>query len=513
MKSKKYIKSLLFAIGILSISCEKDIPTNLSYEEYEFSTVDENGGNWKPILIENGSALIIESPDNADSDAYKNEVSKLKEAIASIKPNQQKAINYWTNNPLVRWNEITLELIAKYNLIPGPNEDGSYTLPNANNPEGPPAFPFAHPPYASRALAYLSVAQYDGLISAWHYKYLFNRATPYHYDNSIVHAYPENNIPSYPSDGAVIARVSKKILSAMFPLEVAYLQELEDDHLQSLLHSGSYVESDISAGTTIGDKISEIALTRAATDGMKKAQTNKAVSDSIKAAAFERFGWQWENLEIPVRPVGLTPLFGKVTPWNIENIASVRPVAPPKFDSAEFLEDVAILKNHAYNMTTEKRRISNFWQDGTGTYTPPGHWNRFANEFIVEYHMNPLRSARTMAYLNMAMMDAGISCWDTKYYYHYPRPIQMIEGFKTIAGTPNFPSYTSGHSVFSAAGAEVLAYIFPEKAALVRGWAEEAAISRVYGGLHWTFDAKIGTEQGKKIAQFAIDKAKLDGSD
>ena len=398
MKSKKYIKSLLFAIGILSISCEKDIPTNLSYEEYEFSTVDENGGNWKPILIENGSALIIESPDNVDSDAYKNEVSKLKEAIASIKPNQQKAINYWTNNPLVRWNEITLELIAKYNL-------------------------------------------------------------------------------------------------------------------QSLLHSGSYVESDISAGTTIGDKISEIALSRAATDGMKKAQTNKAVSDSIKSAAFERFGWQWENLEIPVRPVGLTPLFGKVTPWNIENIASVRPVAPPKFDSAEFLEDVAILKNHANNMTTEKRRISNFWQDGTGTYTPPGHWNRFANEFIVEYHMNPLRSARTMAYLNMAMMDAGISCWDTKYYYHYPRPIQMIEGFKTIAGTPNFPSYTSGHSVFSAAGAEVLAYIFPEKATLVRGWAEEAAISRVYGGLHWTFDAKIGTEQGKKIAQLAIDKAKLDGSD
>jgi membrane-associated phospholipid phosphatase len=118
-----------------------------------------------------------------------------------------------------------------------------------------------------------------------------------------------------------------------------------------------------------------------------------------------------------------------------------------------------------------------------------------------------------MAYLNMAMMDAGISCWDAKYYYHYPRPIQQIEGFKTIAGTPNFPSYTSGHSVFSAAGSEVLAYIFPGEADKVRAWAEEAAISRVYGGIHWTFDAFIGTDQGRNVASFTLERARNDGAD
>ncbi|MCB0634885.1 MAG: phosphatase PAP2 family protein, partial [Lewinella sp.] len=106
-----------------------------------------------------------------------------------------------------------------------------------------------------------------------------------------------------------------------------------------------------------------------------------------------------------------------------------------------------------------------------------------------------------------------ISCWDAKYYYHYPRPISTIEGFKTIAGTPNFPSYTSGHSVFSAAGADVLAHIFPAEASLVRGWAEEAAISRVYGGIHWTFDATVGTEQGRAVAQYTIDRAKSDGAE
>ncbi len=513
MRNRNYRLLLIVLVCILVVSCEKEIPTKLEFANYTYSGTDENGGDWNPILIDNGDEIEVDAPEDVTSENYQSELSQLKASIENINAEQKRAINYWTNNPVVRWNEITLELIAKYNLIPGPNEDESYTLPNPSNPEGPPAFPFAHPPYASRALAYLSVAQFDGLISAWHYKYLYNRLAPYQQNGAIAYAYEPNDIPSYPSDGAVLARVSKSVLLAMFPLEGEYLQKMEDEHLESLLLSGGNVSSDIMAGVSIGDQISAIALARAANDGMKNAQTPKAVSDSIKAAAFERFGWQWDNLEIPVRPVGLTPLFGKVRMWNIENVESVRPIPPPQLDSQEYLEDVAILKDYADNVTEERRRIANFWQDGLGTYTPPGHWNRFANEFIVESKMNPLRSARTMAYLNMAIMDAGISCWDAKYYYHYPRPIQNIPGFKTIAGTPNFPSYTSGHSVFSAAGAEVLAYIFPEKASLVRGWAEEAAISRVYGGIHWTFDATVGTDQGREVAQYTIDVAKTDGAD
>lgn len=430
----------------------------------------------------------------------------------SITGKQKKDITYWTNNPLIRWNEIALELIAKYNLIPGPNPDGTYTLPDPTNPDGPPPFPFAHPPYACRALAYMSVAQFDGLITAWNYKFQYNRTAPYKQDSSIQYAYPDNNIPSYPSDGAVVGRASRLILEAMFPLEKDYLQQKEAEFFNSLILSGGNVQSDIDAGIEIGNNVAAIALERAANDGMKKAQTPKAVSDSIKAAAYARFGWAWENLEVPPRPVGLTPLFGKVKTWNVPNIEAVRPPVPPQLDSEAFQQDVQILKNYADNMNTEWRSIANFWQDGLGTYTPPGHWNRFANQFITEDHFNPLRAARTMAYMNMAIMDSGIGCWDAKYYYHYPRPIQMIDNFQTIAGTPNFPSYTSGHSVFSAAASEVLAYVFPERASLVRGWAEEAAISRVYGGIHWTFDAFVGTDQGREIAQFTINRAKQDGA-
>jgi len=510
-KSNLYILLTAF-LCLTFIGCDKELETHLEYPSYSYETVDQDGGQWIPVLLSSSADIIIDEPSDIASSEYLAELENLKSESAELTDEERENVMYWTNNPTNRWNEIALELIAKYNLIPGPNEDGSYTLPNPNNPGGTPPFPFAHPPYACRALAYLSVAQFDGLISAWHYKYLYNRQAPYKVDADISFAYVDNGIPSYPSDGAVIARASRKILTAMFPLEEAYLEEMEQRHLESLLHSGSNVQSDLDAGVYIGDEVATMALERASTDGMSSAQAPKAVSDSIKAAAFDRFGWQWDNLELPVRPVGLTPLFGKVRMWSIDNVESVRPVAPPDINSQEVLDDIELLKDYADNVTEETRSIANFWQDGLGTYTPPGHWNRIAKEIIVEENMNPLRTARTYAYLNMAMMDGGISCWDAKYYYHYPRPIQLIDGFETIAGTPNFPSYTSGHSVFSAAGAAVLSYIFPEREAILNGWAEEAAISRVYGGIHWTFDATVGTDQGREVASYVINMASADGA-
>lgn len=509
---KKIYSFIALCTLVFAIACNKDLPTELEFSSYEFNSNDPQGGNWKPILISEGSDLKIPVPTATNSPAYQAELAKTKSSIQGMTAGQRKTLSYWTNNPVVRWNEIALELIAKYNLIPGPNADGTYPAPNPSDPQGPPAFPFAHPPYASRALAYLSVAHFDGLIAAWHYKFLYNRAPAYQVDPSIPFAYQDQNIPAYPSDGAVVAAASRKILTAMFPLEAAYLEKREKEHLESLLLSGEFVLSDLDAGVSIGEEIAALALNRASTDGMKNAQTNQAVGDSIANEAFKRFGWKWINQESPQRPVGLTPLFGKVKMWNVPNVEATRPPLPPKPGSAEFEADVKLLKDYAANSTPERRRITNFWQDGLGTYTPPGHWNDFAARFIVKYRLNTLRAARTFAYLNMAMMDGGISCWDAKYYYHYPRPIQLIPGFETIAGTPNFPAYTSGHSVFSAAGSEILAYIFPEEAKLVRGWAEEAAISRVYGGIHWSFDATAGTQQGRNIAQYTLEKAKVDGA-
>jgi hypothetical protein len=508
------IRNLFLLISLIAmVSCVDELPTKLEFEGYEYADLDQDAGNWNLILMRDNEQVIIPTPSPMGSAPLNLELQDAKAKIANATAAQRESVKYWTNNSLLRWNEIALELSVKYNLIPGPNPDGTYTLPNPADPSATPNFPFAHPPYISRMLAYLSVAQYDGLITAWYYKKKFGRKAPYQLDSQIKSAYAENGLNSYPSDGAVIAITSREILSVMFPLEKEYLSKLADEHLESLVIAGINVSSDVEAGKIIGAEVSKVVLARASTDGMKNAQTSKPISDSIKNAAFVRFGWKWENMESPQRPVGLAPLFGKVKLWNVPNVEVVRSKVPPAPGSTEFNKDADELKRFANNLTTEQRRIANFWNDGLNTYSPPGHWNRFAKETTVKYRLSPVRTARVFAYMNMAIVDAGISCWDTKYYYHYPRPIQTIPGFKTILGTPNFPAYTSGHSTFSAAAAEVLSHFFPLDAAQFRKWALEAAMSRVYGGIHYRFDAEEGINQGKAVSAYTVARARLDRID
>ena len=102
-----------------------------------------------------------------------------------------------------------------------------------------------------------------------------------------------------------------------------------------------------------------------------------------------------------------------------------------------------------------------------------------------------------MALLNMAEMDAGIVCWDIKYFYFNPRPTQMIPDVKTLTGVPNFPSYISGHSTFSGAAATILGHIIPANASEYEAMADEAAMSRFISGIHYKIDCDVGTHSGK----------------
>ncbi|HRI61816.1 MAG TPA: vanadium-dependent haloperoxidase, partial [Saprospiraceae bacterium] len=154
-----------------------------------------------------------------------------------------------------------------------------------------------------------------------------------------------------------------------------------------------------------------------------------------------------------------------------------------------------------------------YWADGVGTYTPPGHWNRRAAQLIYEKQLNEIRAARVMALLNTAMEDAGIACWETKFYYLLPRPTEVDPSVTTATGIPNFPAFASGHSTFSAAAAEVLSYVFPDHATDLQGMAQEAANSRIYGCIHYRFDSEEGLKHGKKIGEFAVERGKADGSE
>src|SRR5690606_5375020 len=140
--NNKLLVCSIFAMIVLATSCEKDIPNYMNFASYNYTSRDENGGSWTHILP-TASDITIDAPSAPNSAEYLAELADMKAAMQQVTGEQKKAIEYWTNNPIVRWNEIAVELISKYNLIPGPSEDGTYTLPNANNPDGPPPFPFA----------------------------------------------------------------------------------------------------------------------------------------------------------------------------------------------------------------------------------------------------------------------------------------------------------------------------------------------------------------------------------
>jgi membrane-associated phospholipid phosphatase len=110
------------------------------------------------------------------------------------------------------------------------------------------------------------------------------------------------------------------------------------------------------------------------------------------------------------------------------------------------------------------------------------------------------------------MHDAGVGCWEAKFYYFNPRPSQMDPTIKTQIGLPNFPSYPSGHSTFSAAAAEVMSYFFPSGTENFDAMRDEAGISRLYGGIHYRSDIDAGKAHGGRIGAFTLNFARSDGA-
>jgi hypothetical protein len=514
---KKHYAMAVLVVAIVALAgCDKSVEKP-ALEGYAPAKMDNNGGTWK-IYLPDTLTVSVATPSATTSAEYTTELSDVKAAIASRTAEQEDVANYWNTGAVYRWNEIARDLAAKYNLPPAARPDGTYPVPDATKPFDEPKFPFANPPYASRAFAYLAVAQYEALVVCWDAKFAHNRPAPGKVDGSIAPLKPLSDLPSYPSEDAVVAAASFEMLKVLFPCEVEYLTQLRDEAVESRIWAGTNVRSDLVAGQAIGVAVAQKVLGRAKTDGMGMA--NKPNADGSIAAirdaaqALDPSLELWKSLEIPVRPP-LLPAFGKVKTWNMAtaDLAIVRPPQPPSIGSEAFLRDLEELQDIAKNPKREQTRIASFWGDGPGSYTPPGHWNRIAADLAYADRQNELRFARTMALVGTAVQDAGISCWDTKYFYYYPRPFQMDNDVLSPIGTPNFPSYTSGHSTFSAGAAEVLAHLFPSQAGDMRSQAKEASDSRIYGCIHFRFDCEQGLEAGKKIAAFAITRAQTDGAE
>ncbi len=506
--------ALLFVV--LFSSCDKDIvERNENFKQLNPTKTDiANGGTWKTFLLLTPDEYSLDAPTLTTEASYKAEINEIKSYQANLSTKQKASINYWSAGGVLRWNEIMRTLVARHNVPPYQNEDGSYPFPSAADPLSYPQFPFANPPYAARAYAYVAAAQYDALVAAWHYKKLYNRVAPYKVDESLQVLVPKSTMPAYPSEDGVIVGVTVEMLKALFPTEIPYINEKAEEHKLYRIMAGANVRNDIEAGVDLGKKIAAKFKAKASTDGAGLAIGDQAHWTLLENNIVASGQIPWKSLELPVRPPML-PKFGLVKSFLMTDAQKIanRPPAPPATNSPEFATELAEVKHYSEDNSRENIQIVSYWADGVGTYTPPGHWNAIASEEFVNQNYSELRWARNMALLNITMMDAAIACWDAKYFYFNPRPSQIDSSIKTTTGVPNFPAYVSGHSTFSAAAATVLGHLIPQEATSFTTKAEQASMSRLYGAIHYRSDCEQGLILGKKVGNIAVARARIDGAE
>jgi hypothetical protein len=247
----------------------------------------------------------------------------------------------------------------------------------------------------------------------------------------------------------------------------------------------------------------------------------------------------------------LFPNWGRVTPFVLDNVADFRPDGPPEFGSEQFIQEFEEIRRLGalrdtdvteVTRTEDQTEIAQFWAyDRADTFRPPGQWYEIAQEVALDQGNTLEENALLFAQLSVAMADAGIVAWDTKYTFEQLRPFHAITGagqdnnpntiedpnWRPLLNTPPFPDYISGHSTFGGAAARILENFFGEDVALEISSQElpgvtriftgsgdissfeqaaiENANSRLFGGVHFDSSNVDGVTTGQNVADYVID--------
>ncbi len=225
----------------------------------------------------------------------------------------------------------------------------------------------------------------------------------------------------------------------------------------------------------------------------------------------------------------LLPNWGKNRSFAMPDGGTCALPAPPEYSEdkdSEFYKQALEVYQTKNGLTPEQRDIARFWSDDPMlSPTPPGHWISIALQILERDGAGLEKSVDVLARLGVATADAFIGCWNAKYRYDLVRPVTYIRRvidpkWEPLLITPPFPEYPSGHSAQSAAAAVVLTQLFGENFAFRDAtrrsdgltprsfpsfWAaaDEAAISRLYGGIHFRAAIERGLEQGRCVGAFA----------
>ncbi len=203
----------------------------------------------------------------------------------------------------------------------------------------------------------------------------------------------------------------------------------------------------------------------------------------------------------------IEPNAGKWKTWLLSDVSQVRPPGPPSRAISE--KEIRVLKRLSFQRDSAALDLINYWDAGS----PSFRWNEFAIERLIEDNLSTPAAARVMASLNVAIYDAMIAAWDSKYLHRRPRPSDFNRSLTTAIPNPRSPSYPSEYAVAAGAASAVLAYFFPQQAAFFNAKAEEAGRSRLLAGVQYPSDVKDGLDLGSAVAQLVIARAQADGSD
>ena len=225
----------------------------------------------------------------------------------------------------------------------------------------------------------------------------------------------------------------------------------------------------------------------------------------------------------------LLPDWGKNRPFAMKSGATCDIPPPPDYSedkNSELYKQAMEVVEAKKNMTPDQKAIAKFWADDAMlTVTPPGHWVSIVLQIMAKQNADTDHMTEVLAKLSIAEADAFIGCWNAKFKYDYLRPITYIKRlidpkWEPLLNTPPFPEYPSGHSTQSAAAATVLTQLFGENFAFTDEtsvkdgnkprsfksvWeaANEAGISRLYGGIHFRAAIENGLQQGRCIGAFS----------
>jgi hypothetical protein len=383
--------------------------------------------------------------------------------------------------------------------------------------------PTYSPPVASRAFAYLGVTAYEALASG---------------DRSMTSLAGQLNglTPVPPRDGGASYDEAVVLQAALSSAARELFGNTGPTGQRALKRMTEKLTADVS------EDLAPDLVARSEAYGRSVTAHILAWSEGDGGAKIENMGFPYEftltkgpshwvpTSVINQQQLPLLPKWGENRPFAMKS-GKTCPLPPPPAYSEEkgsdFYKEAFEVYDTVKNLTPEQRAVARFWSDDPMlSPTPPGHWIVIALKVLEERQASAADHADLMARLGVTLADAFIGCWDSKFEYDLLRPVTYIKRvidpkWEPILITPPFPEYPSGHSTQSGAAATVLTAFFGENFEFTDSthekdklpnrsfksfWdaAEEAGISRLYGGIHFRAAIERGLDQGRCIGEKAV---------